>query len=190
MPYILCNGDNYLVQDSYGTYIVNTFQEASRWDKIEKARHVQINVRNKFNRYHLDVKYVSAVNDIAPVSNEDVKLDCDILQKIREICEFVNKMEMRKMYLIGEIQKANLEIVDIEHAAEFYNLNASQGYRIYKMLHDVRNKRREMKDECTKIEMVLGTSMKKANLENLEKSILGLGNRKYTPRVNAELFNV
>lgn len=190
MPYILCNGDNYLVQDSNGTYIANTLQEASRWDKIEKARHVQNNVRNKFNRYHLGVRYVSSDNEIVPVSNEDIELDCDILQKVREICEFVKKIELRKMYLAGEIQKADLEIVDIEHAAEFYNLNASQGYKIYKMLHDVRNKRRDMKDECTKIEMILGTSMKKANLENLERSILGLDNRKYTPRVNAELFNV
>ena len=80
--------------------------------------------------------------------------------------------------------------VDIEHAAEFYNLNASQGYKLYKLLHDSRIKRRELKDELEKINLSLGTSIRSANMENLERSIIGLEHRQYTPRINKELFGV
>ena len=88
------------------------------------------------------------------------------------------------------IHTIELDIVDIEHAAEFYTLNASQGYKLYKMLHDTRIKRRDYKDELQKIESTLGTSIRSANMNNLEKSILGLEHRQYTPRVNKELFGV
>ena len=83
-----------------------------------------------------------------------------------------------------------MEIVDIEHAAEFYNLNASQGYKLYRLLHDSRVKRRGVKDELQKINFALGSSIGNLDLENLERSILGLDNRKYTPRINKELFGV
>lgn len=88
------------------------------------------------------------------------------------------------------VHNIDLEIVDIEHAAEFYTLNASQGYKLYKMLHDTRIQRRSYKDELEKINLSLGTSIRSANMENLEKSIVGMEHRKYEPRVNKELFGV
>ena len=59
-----------------------------------------------------------------------------------------------------------------------------------KLLHDARNRRREYKDELEKINLSLGTSIRSTNMENLERSILGLDNRQYTPRINKELFGV
>lgn len=103
---------------------------------------------------------------------------------------FTKELEERKLYLDEQLSKIDLEIVDIEHAAEFYNLNACQGYKLYKLLHDRRVKRREIKDELQKISLILGTSIKSSNIDNLERSILGLNNRIYTPRINKELFGV
>ena len=80
--------------------------------------------------------------------------------------------------------------MDIEHAAEFYNLNASQGYKLYKLLHDARNRRREYKNELEKINLSLGTSIRSINMENLQRSILGLDGKQYAPRINKELFRV
>ena len=126
------------------------------------------------------------VNSVA----EPVELGYDILDKIKEISTFTKEIEDRRLYLMDQLHTIDLEIVDIEHAAEFYILNAAQGYKIYKMLHDAMVKRREYKDELQKINSTLGTSVKSNNMKNLEKSITGLENRKYTPRVNKELFGV
>ena len=193
MPYIICNNDNYLLQDTNnGFLIVNDINKATRWDKIQKANNVckNMNINKKTKNYHLEVKYVSQENKTINQPANPIELDFDILEKIKEISAFTRQLEERKLYLIEQIQMINLEIVDIEHAAEFYNLNASQGYKLYKLLHDARVKRRELKNELQKIDLSLGTSIRSSNMENLERSIMGLDNRQYTPRVNKELFGV
>lgn len=191
MPYILCNNDNYLAQDiKNGMYIINTMDKAQKWDKIEKANNVLNLLPKKFSKYHLEVKYVSKENKIINPVARPIELGYDILDKVKEISIFTKQLEERRLYLMEMIHTVELEIVDIEHAAEFYNLNASQGYKLYKLLHDARVKRRELKDELEKINLSLGTSIRSDNMENLQRSIVGLEHRKYTPRVNKELFGV
>lgn len=192
MPYILCNGDNYLFQNETHKFeIVNDINKATRWKKIQKANNVctNINQNKKLHNYHLQVKFVSTESKetINPPA-KPIELDYDILDKVKEISTFTKQLEDRRLYLLEQIKEIDLNIVDIEHAAEFYVLNASQGYKLYKLLHDERNKRRKLKDELQKIEFSLGTSIKSANMKNLERSILGLDNRQYTPRINKELF--
>ena len=138
----------------------------------------------------MEVKYVSQENKVVSPPAKPIELDYDILDRIKEISEFTKQIEERRLYLMEMIHTIELEIVDIEHAAEFYNLNASQGYKLYKLLHDSRIKRRELKDELEKINLSLGTSIRSANMENLERSIIGLEHRQYTPRINKELFGV
>lgn len=192
MPYIICNNDNYLVQTTSGFSIVHDMKDASKWQKIDKANNVckNVNQNKKLHKYHMEVKYVSQENKVVSPPAKPIELDYDILDKVREISEFTKQIEERRLYLMEMIHKADLEIVDIEHAAEFYSLSASQGYKLYKLLHDARNRRREYKDELEKINLSLGTSIRSTNMENLERSILGLGNRQYTPRINKELFGV
>ena len=48
----------------------------------------------------------------------------------------------------------------------------------------------ELKNELDKINYVLGTTISSTNMDNLERSILGLNNKQYTPRINKELFGV
>lgn len=194
MLYIICNNDNYLCQNRKGKWsIVNNINNATRWDKIQKANNV-VNTNckqlEKLKEFNWEVKCVSQENEAVDVPDKPIELNYDILEKIKEIHSFTKELEERKLYLIEELSKIDLEIVDIEHAAEFYNLNASQGYRLYKLLHDSRIKRREIKDELQKINLTLGSSIGSINMENLERSILGMDNRQYTPRINKELFGV
>lgn len=58
-------------------------------------------------------------------------------------------------YLQKELAKVEAELCDIEHAIEFFNYNASDGYKMYKMLHDCRVRRREIKDDLRKANAVL-----------------------------------
>ena len=89
------------------------------------------------------------------------------------------------------MSKYDREISDIQHCAEFYNLNASQGYKLYKMLHNVTNKRREVKNEFDSICMILSSKMTSAEIDNVNKSIYGIyNNRQYSNRVFDDLFDI
>lgn len=192
MPYIVCNNDNYLHRSKKNHFsVVHTMENATTWSDAQKAGNVcTINAKDLVLKYRLEVKYVSQENKVVNPPAKPIELKYDILDKVKEISEFTKQIEERRLYLIEMIHTVDLEIVDIEHAAEFYNLNASQGYKLYKLLHDARNRRREYKDELEKINLSLGTSIRSTNMENLERSILGLDNRQYTPRINKELFGV
>lgn len=192
MPYIICNNDNYLAQDiKNGFSIVHSEEEAFKWQKIDKANNVckkYCQTNKQVKKYHLEVKYVSQENKVLNPVAKPIELGYDILDKVKEISTFTKEIEERRLYLMEMVHNIDLEIVDIEHAAEFYILNASQGYKLYKMLHDARIQRRSYKDELEKINLLLGTSIRSTNMENLHKSIVRMEHRQYTPRVNKELF--
>lgn len=192
MAYIICNDDNYLKRDKKNHLsIVHNMQEATKWDTVIKANNMHtINAKKLCQQYNLEVKYVSQENKVLNPVAKPIELGYDILDKVKEISTFTKEIEERRLYLMEMIHNIDLEIVDIEHAAEFYTLNASQGYKLYKMLHDARIHRRSYKDELEKINLSLGTSIRSTNMENLERSIVGMEYRKYEPRVNKELFGV
>lgn len=192
MSYIICNNDNYLRRDGSNRFsIVHQMENATKWSNIQKVNNVcTINAKELVQKYGLEVKYVSQENKVVNPPAKPIELDYDILDKVKEISEFTKQIEERRLYLMEMIHTVDLEIVDIEHAAEFYNLNASQGYKLYKLLHDARNRRREYKNELEKINLSLGTSIRSTNMENLQRSILGLDGRQYAPRINKELFGV
>ena len=181
MAYIICNNDNYLKRDKKNHLsVVHNMKEATKWDTVTKAN----------NMCTINAKYVSQENKLLNPVAKPIELGYDILDKVKEISTFTKEIEERRLYLMEMVHSIDLEIVDIEHAAEFYTLNASQGYKLYKMLHDARIQRRSYKDELEKINLSLGTSIRSTNMENLEKSIVGMEHRKYEPRVNKELFGV
>ena len=192
MAYIICNNDNYLKRDKKNHLsVVRNMQEATKWDTVTKANNMRmINAKKLCQHYNLQVKYVSQENKVTNPVAKPIELGYDILDKVKEISVFTKEIEERRLYLMEMVHHVDLEIVDIEHAAEFYTLNASQGYKLYKMLHDARIRRRTYKDELQKIDLSLGTSIRSTNMENLEKSIIGMEHRKYEPRVNTELFGV
>ena len=144
MPYIICKNDNYLLQTPEGYIVVNEKEQATKWRKIQKANNVckNINLNKKLHNYHMCVEFVAEGKE-EDIPASPIELGYDILEKVKEISEFTKQIEQRRLYLIEMIHNIDLEIVDIEHAAEFYVLNASQGYKLYKLLHDARNRRRE-----------------------------------------------
>ena len=193
MPYIICNENDYLLQPAKGEIkLVNNMKKASKWEDELKANNFfkSISKSTKFKECNLKVEYVSQEEIATDLPVKPVELSYDILEKVKEMHVFTKELENRKLYLSDKLSKIDLEIVDIEHAAEFYNLNASQGYKLYKLLHDRRIERRKIKDELQIIGFTLGTTINSTNIHNLERSILGMDNKKYTPRINKELFGV
>lgn len=170
--------------------ITKDYKKAMSWKKITKANNVIERLPKNLRSYNLSPKYVEQEYGEIKSPAKPIELEYDILDKVRNISAFAREIEERRLYLIEQLQIIDLEIVDIQHAAEFYTLSASQGYKLYKLLHNTMVQRRSYKDELKKIDLSLGTSIRKENMENLERSIQGMGMRKYTPRINKALFDV
>lgn len=207
MEYIIGNDSigKYLVQTLTGFSLSDNKTDATRWKKKTKIDNVFQNIKNskKWNKYHLKIHYISDTNPIetqsSPISddkkvcvqtqNQDLLIgNDDVFNKIAEITQYVKDIEQRKDNLLHEIKKIEKEICDIEHAIEFKTLNVVEGYKMYKLLHDARIKRRGYKNELEKIVLIIGTSMKVDCLEKLQQLISNVDNKKYRPRINEELF--
>ena len=75
-----------------------------------------------------------------------------------------------------------------EHAAEFYNLDASHGYQLYKLLHDARVRRRKCKNAIAWIDFILEQRPERFVENDPSARIVGTRSRDYAPRALPELF--
>jgi len=188
MCYIITDGERY-INSTGGQHVVSNLNQATKF-KMDKANNVLQCIPKILKKYNWKIEYASVENKIIVSIPQVKEIGYNLLDKVNDLETFVKDIQERNLYLQAKLHTVELEIVDIEHAAEFYNLNAAQGYKLYKILHDRQNSRREIKDEMEKIQYILNGTMKGALNNNISKSINGLNNRQYTPRVLKELFNV
>ena len=118
-------------------------------------------------------------------------MNYDILEMVKNMRDFTDNLETRKQELYRQLSIVDKELNDLYHAAGYLNLSASQGYKLYKMLHDTRNRRREYKKELQKIDLILGNDITNDNLKKLEQKIRSVDakTQKYEPKVITELFD-
>lgn len=189
MCHIITDGSHY-INATGGVHMVNDIKQATKF-KLQKANNVlKYSIHPAIKGYNWRIEYAQVQNNQVKAIATEKEIEYDIVEKVTEIENFVKDLQERQLYLQRLQSEIELEIVDIEHATEFYNLNAAQGYKIYKMLHDRQNRRRDVKNEMEKIKYILNGSMRSMLLGNITKSINGLDERQYTPRVLKELFNV
>lgn len=110
------------------------------------------------------------------------------LQHLKDFREFIQTIHSQRDVLVNAQKKAELEVEDIEHAAEFYNLDASHGYQLYKMLHDARVRRRKCKNAIAWIDFILEQRPERFVENNPSARIVGTRSRDYAPRALPELF--
>lgn len=193
MEYLITNGNLYVGGDKSGTRTLTTnIDNACVYNSIEKAENELKNAIRSKNGWSLAVNdewFIKGKQDIEMA--KPIELDFDFHKEISELQDKVSQLEQRKEYLKYLMSKYDREINDIKHCAEFYNLNASQGYKLYKMLHNVTNKRREVKNEFNSICVILSAKMTSAEINNVNKSIYGIyNNQQYSSRVFDDLFDI
>jgi hypothetical protein len=187
MKYVITDG-RYFINSAGGQHVVNSLSQATKMERI-KAENVIRTLPKILRKYDWVIKE----DKIQPESNiRGFTLpnnnDYYILDKVIMIESFAKELKERREYLRYKLSQIDMEICDISHAAEFYTLNASQGYKIYKLLHESRIERRKVKDEMEKIRYILEETMNGALANRMSKKIIGLDNRQYSPRVLKELF--
>lgn len=200
MQYVVGNGEVYVKQDVNGMFLVNDTKEATKWKLRKSAEgvHKSLSKSKKYTGYKFIVtqieeeeKAVPKVNDVVETKNSQKEdKECNILNTMEDFLNFYESLKKRTTVLSEQIQKADLEISDIEHAAEFYTLNGVQGYKLYKLLHDIRIKRRVYKDELQAINIIMGTNgLDGDRLKKVTQAIAAQDKKKkYSPRVLTELF--
>jgi hypothetical protein len=182
MKYIITNGEKYLKQNPQAGYlVVDNFSDASIWQVKEKANNV-IKTCPLCRTYDMETIELTT-NDI-----EDTPINYDLEEKIGEIERFTEQLQSRRIILLKLIQREDLKIVDIEHVAEFKNLGAAAGYKIYKLLHDCKCRRRDYKNELRQIDGILGKTLNAKGIICMKKAIKSVQEQKYEPRILKELF--
>ena len=160
---------------------MDNFSDASIWQVKEKANNV-IKTCPLCRTYDMETIELTT-NDI-----EDTPINYDLEEKIGEIERFTEQLQSRRIILLKLIQREDLKIVDIEHVAEFKNLGAAAGYKIYKLLHDCKCRRRDYKNELRQIDGILGKTLNAKGIICMKKAIKSVQEQKYEPRILKELF--
>ena len=206
----------YYITDTYGTYYTinasnrlvptNEQDQATKFT-LTKANSVIQTMIKPMQRYQYIIREAESEkkNEVVQTNQGqymDVKEeDCfetmfdmadmnwnHYIQTLITFCSDLKQYRVNLNYLLSQVDK---EICDIMHYIEFNNLDAANGYRMYKMLKDCRLRRRKIKDDLEKVNLII-PALGNKELVNSLKTCLGqmngLDHRKYMPRVLDELF--
>ena len=200
----------YYIADTYGCYYgfnsenkliqVTEKQRASKLTFL-KANNVLQNMIKPSNRYQFilieatdEDPNAEVISSIQKKEWKDTRfddLDTDWRGYLEDILSFASQLQQYKSNLSYMFSQVDKEICDIMHYIEFNNLDAANGYKVYKMLRECRLRRRKIKDEDYKVNAVMQSLGGVDFQEKLKSSIVqikGLENRMYQPRVLNELF--
>lgn len=87
-----------------------------------------------------------------------------------------------------KLSQIDQEITDIQHYIEFNTFDAAKGYMAYKLLHDKLLKRRIIKDDMVKFQMLFDSKLSDVLNGTLDKKLEESNKKIYYPRVLKELF--
>ena len=189
--WLITNGAGYIQQDERGVSTVASPDTALKFTERNKAENFFANLSKSFKNIGYAVQEATPRERCADVNFDDY-LDEGCLDNIKEDVYNIQTL-LRKVYRMrehaqAELAKAEQALLDIEHAAEFYALNAAQGYRLYKMLHETRIERRKRKDQIAICNIIIDSKFDGLMDGTTLKRITGLDGREYKPRVLEELF--
>ena len=188
--YIITNGRNYLGIDSNQQITTVAKRDKAKRFTHDKAKNVLANLDRRLKNLGYYIESDEEANQfIEQASREDNQEINDILFQVQKFESYVQDIGKKRDALSYELSRVDAEIEDILHAAEFYSLNACEGYKLYKMLREARIRRRKLKDYIEVVGYVENATGKELAENKGSKSILGKMTREYTPRVLKELFN-
>lgn len=188
--FIITNGSGYIYYDKNQKMSTTNKRELAKRFTKEKAENFMKNLAGTMKNLGYRIEPDDETNQVIEqvISDTDESI-AEILAQVRNFESYMQDIGKRRDTLTYELSKVDAEIEDILHAAEFYNLNACEGYKLYKMLRDARIKRRKLKDYIEVVGYVERATGKDFANNVGSKSILGKESREYKPRVLNKMFN-
>ena len=189
MPWIISNGKSYVEITPQNQMITTCYIDQAHAFTNKKTAEKYCSLLPKAMK---NLKYKPIFISNPDPENTDLRLELlsaeFYLQHLKDFREFIQTIHSQRDVLVNAQKKAELEVEDIEHAAEFYNLDASHGYQLYKMLHDARVRRRKCKNAIAWIDYILEQAPNRFIENDQSPRIVGTRSRDYAPRALPALF--
>lgn len=189
--WLITNGAGYIQQDERGVSTVANPELALKFSERNKAENFYANLAKSFKNIGYAVQEATDRERYTDIDfDEYLDESCldDIKTSILEIQTLLRKVFRMREHAQAELARADAALLDIEHAAEFYALNAAQGYRLYRMLHETRVERRKRKDQIAICNIIIDSGFEGLMNGTTLKRIAGMDRREYKPRILEELF--
>lgn len=189
--WLITNGAGYIQQDERGVSTVANPELALKFSERNKAENFYANLAKSFKNIGYAVQEATDRERYTDIDfDEYLDENCldDIKTSVLNIQTLLRKVFRMREHAQAELARADAALLDIEHAAEFYALNAAQGYRLYRMLHETRVERRKRKDQIAICNIIIDSGFEGLMDGTTLKRIAGMDRREYKPRILEELF--
>lgn len=186
MPYVLTNDKNWLMYNAAKQFTSTPdVNQAQQFATAERAENARYNLPKPLKNLGYHVQFIG-MSDAESVDIEPIELH-DGIEAISAILDLHKQCASQQQWLENRLCETQSKICDIEHAIEFYNYNARDGYKMYKRLKELRLERRKYKDALLICEIMAGT-FAAVDWAELAGRLPNLANRVYKPRFYPELF--
>lgn len=189
--YVLYNNKYYLMHNAIGQWIpTSELNEAFQFNDKTKADNALSNLPKQMRNLGYFVQQIDAPSkpvDFDQFNNSNL-VNYDLaLAQIGAFCDLHDQLVARTTWVEYKLQEVENKIQDVLHAIEFNSYNARDGYKIYKLLHDLRLERRKYKDEIF-IRELIDDNIRSADWGKFKSRVEYVKNRKYNAREMKELF--
>ena len=189
MPYVLTNDKNWLMYNAARQFIATPdVNQAQQFTTAAKAENARFNLPKPLKNLGYHVQFIGMAIDPVDIDADIEPIDLhDGLDTISAILDLHKQCAAQQQWLENRLCETQSKICDIEHAIEFYNYNARDGYKMYKRLKELRLERRKYKDALLVCE-IMASSFGSTDWVELDGRLPNLAERVYKPRFYPELF--
>ena len=189
--YVLYNNKYYLMQNAIKQFVPTPeLNESFQFSDKIKAENALSNLPKQMRNLGYFVQQIDAPSkpiDFDRFDNSELANYDSALAQIGSFCDLHDQLVARATWIEYKLQEVENKIQDVLHAIEFNSYNARDGYKIYKLLHDLRLERRKYKDEQI-ISSVMKSGFANSNWELVRSRVDDLKDRQYHVREMEELF--
>ena len=190
--YVLYNQKYYLMHNAIGQWTPTPeLNESFQFSDKIKAENTLANLPKQMRNLGYFVQQIDTPTK--PVDFDQFNSELELvnydsaLAQIGSFCDLHDQLVARATWVEYKLQEVEDKIQDVLHAIEFNSYNARDGYKIYKLLHDLRLERRKYKDEQI-IADVMKSGFTGSNWELTRNRVDDLKDRQYHVRNLEELF--
>ena len=190
--YVLYNQKYYLMQNAIKQFVPTTeLNEAFQFNDKTKAENALSNLPKQMRNLGYFLQQIDTPSK--PVDFDQFNAELELvnydsaLAQIGSFCDLHDQLVARATWVEYKLQEVENKIQDVLHAIEFNLYNARDGYKLYKLLHDLRLERRKYKDEQI-IADVMKSGFANSNWELVKTRVDDLKDRQYHVRNLEELF--
>lgn len=191
MMYVLYNQKYYLMHNAIGQWTPTPeLNESFQFNDKTKAENALSNLPKQMRNLGYFVQQIDAPSkpvDFDRNTNLDLVDYDSALAQIGSFCDLHDQLVAKAAWVEYKLQEVENKIQDVLHAIEFNSYNARDGYKIYKLLHDLRLERRKYKDEQI-IADVMKSGFAGSNWKLARTRVDDLKDRQYHVREMEELF--